>query len=44
MLTPEHADSAFFEQEDTMSFSLYDALVPNWHQILGSVTHWLDKA
>lgn len=27
-----------------MSFSLYDALVPNWHQILGSVTHWLDKA
>ncbi len=27
-----------------MSFTLYDALVPNWQQILGSMTKLLDKA
>ena len=27
-----------------MSFTLYDALVPNWQQILGSVAKLLDKA
>lgn len=27
-----------------MGFTLYDALVPSWQQVLGSVAKWLDKA